>query len=598
MRLQTAPPQTTAADAARAFWPDAVAYREAIQNPTAALADPQLAGAQVLVGRQGMPVAYAGRFAVVFRLRTGGGDWALRCFTSRGAEDERRAHYALVAPRLAAMPDTFVPFRYLDQGIRVGGNWYPALAMRWAEGETLGRFIEDHRHDPNSLRTLSQALASLLERLETAGIGHGDWQHDNILVADGGKRLTLVDYDGVFVPELTGRPAPEIGHANYQHPSRTRNEFGPGLDRFSHLVIQTALHALIADPSLCDRFPLDDALLFRRSDFTAPLSSPVFNAVKMLATRDAALAERLTRLKVACASGRAGVLLPPALSSAPATAVLTATAEKWWLAAEAPATPTNKTVPQATPVQVTLMPARNYLGKAQNVMTQMTERNNMRIARFFLSLGVLNLLLSLVKMPVLPEQALALSLFYFLVPPFCYLFWPWKSLLDQLDRDLAFFTDISIGNQAIIRRLRKQLEKLAEVPVNMTADEYVADRLGQIPIRKVERLFDIGRTTVKRLERAEIHTAAHIEGRLDTALISPRRREAVEEWYNALKEEAVETYLLATRDRRDMENQLQRLEEEEAVRKAQRKDLRAQRRKFPDTSLGGYARRVLGIDRT
>ncbi len=226
MRLQTVSPQqtssaaaTTAANTARAFWPDAVAYREAIQNPAAALADPQLSRAQVAVGRQGLPIAYAGRFAVVFRLRTGsgGGDWALRCFTSRGAEDERRAHYALLAPRLAALPETFVPFRYLEQGVRVGGNWYPALAMRWAEGETLGRFVEDHRHDPDSLRNLSLSLADLLERLEAAGIGHGDWQHDNILVADNGKQLTLVDYDGVFVPELSGQPAPEIGHANYQH---------------------------------------------------------------------------------------------------------------------------------------------------------------------------------------------------------------------------------------------------------------------------------------------------------------------------------------------------------------------------------------------
>ncbi len=59
MRLQTVSPQqtssaaaTTAANTTRAFWPDAVAYREAIQNPAAALADPQLSRAQVAVGRQ------------------------------------------------------------------------------------------------------------------------------------------------------------------------------------------------------------------------------------------------------------------------------------------------------------------------------------------------------------------------------------------------------------------------------------------------------------------------------------------------------------------------------------------------------------------
>ncbi len=81
-------------------------------------------------------------------------------------------------------------------------------------------------------------------------------------------------------------------------------------------------------------------------------------------------------------------------------------------------------------------------------------------------------------------------------------------------------------------------------------------------------------------------------------LSPPRRRELVQIWYDDLKEEAIETYVRATHHRRSIEDPLRRLEDEEAVRKAQLKDLRAQRRRFPDTSVGSYARRVLGIVRT
>ena len=50
------------------MWPDAVTYREAIQQPDRALFDPALSRGTVRLDRLGLPVAYTGRFAVVFRL--------------------------------------------------------------------------------------------------------------------------------------------------------------------------------------------------------------------------------------------------------------------------------------------------------------------------------------------------------------------------------------------------------------------------------------------------------------------------------------------------------------------------------------------------
>jgi hypothetical protein len=85
---------------------------------------------------------------------------------------------------------------------------------------------------------------------------HGDWQHDNLLIAEGGTNVTLVDYDGVYVPEFAGRLSPEAGHPNYQHPDRTAENFGPGMDRFSCLVIQAALLSLAIEPGLWARFSM------------------------------------------------------------------------------------------------------------------------------------------------------------------------------------------------------------------------------------------------------------------------------------------------------------------------------------------------------
>ena len=114
LQAQTATESETIPSAgARAFWPDAVALREVIQNPRLALGDPELQAAEVVLDRRGLPLAYSGRFAVVFRLRTREGDWALRCFTQAAQCDERSERYRAIARHLEQFPDSehFVPFR-------------------------------------------------------------------------------------------------------------------------------------------------------------------------------------------------------------------------------------------------------------------------------------------------------------------------------------------------------------------------------------------------------------------------------------------------------------------------------------------------------
>ena len=341
----------TAPVASPAPWPDALTFREALQHPDACLADATLQNSTVALSSLGLPLTYTGRSAVVFRLTSRTGQrLALRCFTSARHGPSLARRYRLLAPRLSALPQHFVPFTYEGRGIRLGSAFYPTVTLAWAEGETLGHFVEAHVRDAPALLCLRASLVAMLSALEAAGIAHGDWQHDNLVVADSGKRVTLVDYDGCFVPELSGEAAVELGHGSYQHPRRTQAQFGLGLDRFACLSMETALLALAREPSLWARFADGESLLFKRADYANPDSSPVFAAVREAGERagDGDLLCCLARLESACLAGEAGVLMggerlplpltPLSQESAPevaATAAIRSGANTpWWLAAK------------------------------------------------------------------------------------------------------------------------------------------------------------------------------------------------------------------------------------------------------------------------
>src|SRR3954447_14555978 len=82
----------------------------------------------------------------------------------------------------------------------------------------------------------------------------------------------------MFVPGLPVDHPYEGGHANYQHPIRQRvDTYNASIDRFSHLVIFTALHCLAhSGRSLWERYDNRDNLLFVETDFTTPHASRLF----------------------------------------------------------------------------------------------------------------------------------------------------------------------------------------------------------------------------------------------------------------------------------------------------------------------------------
>src|SRR5262249_13587684 len=144
-----------------------------------------------------------------------------------------------------------VEFDYFDEGIRIGGPWYPLVKMRWVEGFRLNEFIREQLDKPVLLERLAQMWVRLAQELRDAQMAHGDLQHGNVLLVPGSKNaslaLKLIDYDGMYVPALADRPSGEIGHPHYQHPQRLREGgYDQEMDRFSHLLIYTALRCLRA----------------------------------------------------------------------------------------------------------------------------------------------------------------------------------------------------------------------------------------------------------------------------------------------------------------------------------------------------------------
>ena len=206
----------------------------------------------------------------------------MKCFTREFIARQERYRHIAAHLEAARLPFT-VPFAYLERGVQVHGQWFPAVKMEWVEGQPLNRFVEESLEKPQMLRQLLDLWPKLAARLREAGIAHADLQHGNVLMvpaADEKLALKLIDYDGMYVPALAGTPSGELGHSNYQHPERLRRRaYNADVDRFSHLAIYTAVRCLKSGgQSLWRKFNNDDNLLFREADFRKPGDSIVLRS--------------------------------------------------------------------------------------------------------------------------------------------------------------------------------------------------------------------------------------------------------------------------------------------------------------------------------
>ena len=234
----------------------------------------------------GEPYRSSGAFAVVFKMKDEqtGKCYALKCFTE---EQEGRAEaYRQIAEELEFVASPYITFvKYMEKELFVDSNCedneFPVLLMDWIEGETMETYIADHYMDNYAMSMLCYRFCKMAAWLRSQPFAHGDIKPDNIMVRSDGT-LTLVDYDGMFVPAMKGQTSPTIGTKDFSHPLRTIDDFDETIDDFALASIALSLKAISLNPSLFDEYGASDRLLFSAADYIDLSKSQTFTALQGL----------------------------------------------------------------------------------------------------------------------------------------------------------------------------------------------------------------------------------------------------------------------------------------------------------------------------
>lgn len=234
----------------------------------------------------GEPYRSSGAFAVVFKMKDEqtGKYYALKCFTE---EQEGRAEaYRQIAEELEFVNSPYITYvKYLEKELFVDSNCddeeFPVLLMDWIEGETMETYIAANYTDTHAMAMLCYRFCKMAAWLRSQSFAHGDIKPDNIMVRPDGT-LTLVDYDGMFVPAMKGQKSPTIGTKDFSHPLRTIDDFDETIDDFALASIALSLKAISLDPSLLDQYGASDRLLFSAADYLDLSKSNTFTALQGL----------------------------------------------------------------------------------------------------------------------------------------------------------------------------------------------------------------------------------------------------------------------------------------------------------------------------
>ena len=234
----------------------------------------------------GEPYRSSGAFAVVFKMqdKRTGKYYALKCFTE---EQEGRADaYRQIADELDLLDSPYITsVKYMEKELFVDSQCeedeFPVLLMDWVDGETMEAYIAANYRNHSAMLMLSYRFGKMAAWLRTQSFSHGDIKPDNIIVRPDGS-LTLVDYDGMFVPSMKGSQSPTIGTRDFSHPLRTVDDFDETIDDFSLASIALSLKAISMKPTLLDIYGASDRLLFSEKDYRTPSNSKVISALQEL----------------------------------------------------------------------------------------------------------------------------------------------------------------------------------------------------------------------------------------------------------------------------------------------------------------------------
>lgn len=289
-------------------YPQISEYVEAIKHADDNLN--QLSHLQPLFDKEGHLIKRNGDSAVVFKMidKCNGKNYALKCFTTN--EAGRCNAFRLIAGELRKVSSPYlVSINFIEDELLVNYNntneRYPVLLMDWVDGETLDVYIKEVRNDNEKLQKLFSNFCQMASWLLQQPFAHGNLNPNNILVKDNGA-LVLVDYDGMFVPAMSGQEAREVGLPNFSLPSRDLSVFDKNIDDFPISLISLALRAIVLQPVLLDDNNVSDALLFVENDFRNIVGCKLYQKLLSMIS-DSSLSQLMLTFNLALSGAPVGV---------------------------------------------------------------------------------------------------------------------------------------------------------------------------------------------------------------------------------------------------------------------------------------------------
>ena len=283
-------------------------YVRAIQDASNNL--DELAHLVPVLDDHGEPYRSSGAFAVVFKVKDEqtGKYYALKCFTEE--QKGRAESYRQIADELEFVDSPYLTsVKYLEKEIFVDSSCeedeFPVLLMDWIGGKTMETYIAENYQDNYAMAMLCYRFCKMAAWLRSQPFAHGDIKPDNIMVRPDGN-LTLVDYDGMFVPSMKGQKSPTIGTKDFSHPLRTVDDFDETIDDFALASIALSLKAISLNPYLLDEYGAADRLLFSAEDYRDLSKSKVLAALQEL-MNDEEVNTLLSMFLLVCAKKNLGM---------------------------------------------------------------------------------------------------------------------------------------------------------------------------------------------------------------------------------------------------------------------------------------------------
>lgn len=226
-----------------ARFPHIKTIKDTIIRDSNCFSDPVLREGRIIEGDQ-----FEGKNGFVVRVAGKEKHFAVKYFL-RDSPDRKQRYEAIAKHNMKDAGKYLVSFQYQSKGLQIDQQWLPILRMGYIDGKRIDDYVRFQLRSENKaeIQRIIRLFRDMMLALNSAGIAHGDLEPSNILVDSRGN-LRLVDYDAMYVPAIAHMQSAEVGSPMFQHPTRTLGHFGPYLDNFPALVIDSVLSCMALAP--------------------------------------------------------------------------------------------------------------------------------------------------------------------------------------------------------------------------------------------------------------------------------------------------------------------------------------------------------------